>query len=113
MDRLSRVQIDLQTGAKVKVEGFGMPFANRSHASEAWINEQTPIVGGVTLIGLLQQRNFVLLVNGYENILTPRLDDSFLPSPFSYPYGSDHTWSMERYKEMIPANKVCDLLTNS
>jgi hypothetical protein len=42
--KLSRVQFDLHPGAEVKVEGYGIPFANPEHPSHAWINDDAPII---------------------------------------------------------------------
>ncbi|KAK4184075.1 hypothetical protein QBC35DRAFT_535238 [Podospora australis] len=40
----------------IRVERFGFPFSNPGHDSHGWINENTPIAGGVSLQDFLAQR---------------------------------------------------------
>ena len=61
--RLSRLQLELHPGAEFKIEGYGMPFANPGLPSHAWVNDEAPIVGNLTLLDLLQQRRLVLFVD--------------------------------------------------
>jgi hypothetical protein len=104
-EQLSRVQIDLHTGAEPKVEGYGKPFANPGHPSHAWINGGAPIIGDLSLLDMLQQRSFVFFVNDVGKYMTPKF--ATMPPPFSYPYSTEgYGWDMARYQEDIPKNKV-------
>ncbi len=100
--KLARLQIDLQPGADVTIEGFGMPFSNRGHPSDDWINKGTPIVADLTVLELLRRRTFVFLVNQHPEPLESDLDEKFLPPAFAYPYGTEHEFNLERYRAMIP-----------
>ena len=104
----SVVQIDvtLQDDAKVTVRGFGIPFANKGHVSESWVNSSVPLAGSMTLLNLLEQRTFSFLVDWHEKEAIKSWDESALGPPFSYPYGDDHEWNFERYETLLPANKV-------
>ncbi|KAH8894849.1 hypothetical protein GQ53DRAFT_820525 [Thozetella sp. PMI_491] len=103
VDKLSRLQVDLQSGADVSVEGFGLPFANTSHPSNGWINEAVPIIADVTLVGLLRQRSFVFVIRYHANLLESQMNEKDLAKPFSYGYGFLHAWDYRRYQEQIPA----------
>ncbi len=64
------------------------------------------MVGDLTLLELLQQRRLVFFVNEAAWYLR-ELESSYrLPPPFSYPYGTNHFWDLDRYLKDIPANAV-------
>ena len=102
MAKLARLQVDLKPGVDVTVEGFGMPFSNRGHPSDDWINKGMPILADLTLLELLRRRTFVFLVNHHPDLLKSDLDEKFLPPVFAYPYGTEHGFDLERYRAMIP-----------
>jgi len=104
--KMSRVQVDLQPDAEITVCGFGIPFANPGHPVDAWINDNAPIVGDLSLASFLVQRTFDLLCQEYASVMVKMLEGSTLPPPFSYPYGSDHTWNLEKYGNLIRDNMV-------
>ncbi|KAL6699417.1 P-loop containing nucleoside triphosphate hydrolase protein [Trichoderma pleuroticola] len=87
--RMSRLDVYLKEGTRVVVKGYGKPFANYGHPSHGWMNHNEPIVGNSTLIDIIEQRNFSFV----------------LPGPFRYPYGEEHSWSLERYDEQLPRNR--------
>lgn len=91
---------------QVEVRGFGMPFANPGHPSEGWINRNEPIVGGpndpsFTLLGILQLRSFIFVVQVPSAIVDRLFNKDVLPPPFGYPYGTQHFWNKERYDEQL------------
>ncbi|KAF4979663.1 hypothetical protein FZEAL_4154 [Fusarium zealandicum] len=96
--------ISLSRAGSVKVEGYGKPFANPGHFTDAWINKSKPIDGSNTLVDLLEQRKFVFLVPSHHSVLLCewRWNTATLSTPFSYPYGDQHSWDMERYRKMLP-----------
>ena len=102
---LSLVQVFLRDDAQVTVEGFGIPFANPSHTAEGWINKNEPL-GNVadrpfTLLDVLKQRSFFFVVSSPSAIIEKFWAHAELPSPFSYPYGTDHTWDVDRYQAQL------------
>ncbi|KAM7187111.1 hypothetical protein V8F33_011445 [Rhypophila sp. PSN 637] len=103
--KLCRATITLDPQARVQVEGFGLPFANPSHPSHGWVNDDAPIVGDVALSNILQQREFVLLVNLWLGVLIQRFNQTLMPPPFSYPYGKlyQHGWDPQAYRKCIEA----------
>lgn len=82
------LKVVLHGDAKVAVEGFGMPFANASDTRyEEWINEGKPIVDDWTLLKLLQQREFHLVVSKDPSSAINSLSEKALGAPFQFPYG--------------------------
>jgi len=105
----TRLEINIEADAEVKVEGYGMPFRNPLHPADSWINDDAPIVDELTLLALLQQRKFVLLVKQQPLELKKRLDIPMSHSPpLEYPYDPCLEWSWEKAKQTIPPNEVCN-----
>lgn len=96
-----------------EVRGFGIPFANDGHPSDGWVNQDAPILSDMpdtTIKKILSSRQFTFLITGRfqgRRDVEERLSHDFLPPPFSYPYGEDHSWDMARYDKIIPENEVC------
>ncbi|KAF4469844.1 DNA helicase [Fusarium albosuccineum] len=86
---MSQVQIRLQPGSRVDVEGFGIPFENPGHAAEEWLKHPAfaPVVGGKTLLDLIQQDSFTFIAK--------------LHAEFIYPYGNEHHWDINRYLDQL------------
>ena len=101
-----RLDVHLKDAAQSTIVGFGMPFANHGHISEAWLASSAPLAGGLTLLDLLRQRSFSFVVDWWDKELAKVWDESTLAPPFCYPYGKDHAWDFPRYEKLIPANKV-------
>ncbi|KAL6407075.1 hypothetical protein AUP68_09901 [Ilyonectria robusta] len=104
---MSVVKVYLKEGAEVDVEGFGLPFANPGHPAEAWLEypDIAPVVGTKTLLSILLQRQFTFIVSlSVGDTKAQLLVD--LPEPFSYPFGTEHSWDIERYPKQVHGNKV-------
>ncbi|EQK97984.1 hypothetical protein OCS_06302 [Ophiocordyceps sinensis CO18] len=67
-----------------------MPFRNPGHPAHGILIEGAPIVPGVTLRDVLEQRRFVLFVPSAAKSIMPLMDEKLLAPTFSYPYGKDH-----------------------
>ncbi|KAK1835642.1 P-loop containing nucleoside triphosphate hydrolase protein [Podospora conica] len=110
LEPLLRVEVNLDRDAEVR--GLGMPFANDGHPSHGWVNEDAPLVSGhpnSTLRRVLSSRKVTFLITGkFKGCggVQKRLSHDYLPPPFSYPYGEDHSWNMARYDEIIPQNET-------
>lgn len=95
----SLLTVRLNSDAHVEVDGFGMPFANIQDAEiDQYVNKYKPIVGNITLPSILRQREFVLAVRHPRTRLESLLNECWMPPPFSYPYGKDHTWDVDRFR---------------
>ncbi|KAG7135392.1 putative ATP-dependent helicase like protein [Verticillium longisporum] len=79
------------------VVGFGMPYANVCDPElESWVNHDHPIVGGISLLDLVQARKFTLLVDKTPVHVTECVKENNLPPPFALPYGEDHSYNPDR-----------------
>ncbi|KAI8713767.1 hypothetical protein NCS52_01222200 [Fusarium sp. LHS14.1] len=103
--RLSFVQVWLQDGSEVGVEGYGLPFSNPGHPSEGWLNRLEPIVEGKTLVDIIDQRHFTFVVHKPCDVLRRDWHENEMPPPFCYPYGTVHGWDLERFDNLICATK--------
>lgn len=99
--RMSSLEVHLKERPAVK--GFGMPFANRGHPSEGFINGDDQI-HGKTLVDILQQDIFRFVVAAPDQILEMHCAQE-MPAPFRYPYGQEHFWDEGRYDEILPETK--------
>lgn len=102
---LSIVRVSLHPGSEVAVEGYGLPFANPDHPREGWLNRLEPIVGDKTLVDILNQRDFTFIVHKPSDVLRRDWNEDQLPPPFSYPYGTQHDWDIDRFDDLIENNK--------
>jgi hypothetical protein len=104
---LSLATVRLRDGARVSVDGFGMPFKNTERPDvEGWINRNEPIVNGTTLLDLLAQREFNVVIPLKPSAIEFEWNDAHLPPPFSYPYGTRHQWATkEAYTKLFEAAK--------
>ncbi|KAK0756460.1 hypothetical protein N5P37_010932 [Trichoderma harzianum] len=97
---MCRLDVYLKEGTYVTVKGFGIPFYHLDHPSDGWINHNEPIVGDMTLVDIIEQRKFSFVVASGDRVLEKYWSQE-LPGPFRYPYGEDHSWSLERYNEQL------------
>ncbi|KAH7146268.1 hypothetical protein EDB81DRAFT_934174 [Dactylonectria macrodidyma] len=106
-DKMSLVEVSLLMDATVTVDGYGMTFASPGHPSHEWIrNPRAPIPDiGMSLFGLLDQAKFTLIVDYAPERLMKKWVPESLPPPFSYPYGFQHDWNVERYPALLNQNK--------
>lgn len=101
---MCRLDIRLAPGDRSVVLGYGMPFSHPGEQFEAFINNNAPDSVGVTLIEVLQRREFSFIVASPSNALRSWWTQP-LPPPLRYPYGQEHSWSYERYCDLISENK--------
>lgn len=100
------VSVHLPDDTAVVVEGHGIPFANpKDPEVEGWVNHNKPICGNYSLLDLFQQRDFYFATAQRPQEVLKALSDDQLGEPFSYPYGTDHSWNADRYKALIKANQ--------
>ena len=91
----------------VTVDGFGVPFANRNDPElEGWVNENKPMVDGITLLDVLRQESFYFVIAQPLAEAQKDWDHATLPPPFSYPYGTRHEWDMPRYERLLAETKA-------
>lgn len=103
---LTIMRVRLRDGAQVTIVGFGMPFANADDTEvEGWVNESRPIVENYTLMDILSQRNFTIILTGRPEEATRDFAEESLPPPFVFPYGSEQGWNEDLFKELIRNNK--------
>ncbi|KIL93205.1 hypothetical protein FAVG1_03182 [Fusarium avenaceum] len=101
--KMSWVEVALKNDAKVTVEGFGLPYANASHPAHEWLRHpaSADIVGGKTLLDILQQEQFTFIVSEPHPLLQNKMDVTSLPASFDFGYGKIHSWDMERYMQQL------------
>ncbi|KAK3487623.1 uncharacterized protein B0T23DRAFT_363679 [Neurospora hispaniola] len=105
LSAVTQIDIQLHEGSKFLVEGFGLPFANPGHASDGWINENTPIVGKTDLLGLLSGSRLTLLVAKLElRIEFGRHQPELFRYPFDYPFPKAQKFDIDLFEKMIKEN---------
>ncbi|KAK4149095.1 P-loop containing nucleoside triphosphate hydrolase protein [Chaetomidium leptoderma] len=110
----SLVTVRFNDGAQVKVDGFGMPFKNQEDPDvEGWINRNEPIVEGITLLDFLAQRTFCFVFVASPSTMAKEWDDTRLPPPFSYPYGSEHDWPSDAESRNPDLSRYANLLADT
>ncbi|KAK5991591.1 hypothetical protein PT974_09876 [Cladobotryum mycophilum] len=99
-------RVCLKDDAAFTIDGFGVPFANSDDAEvDGWVNDNKPIINGLTLLDILGQREFHIVVAvPIENAKDNLIESQLLP-PFQYPYGTDQKWDVGKFKKLIAANK--------
>ncbi|KAH6850200.1 hypothetical protein B0I37DRAFT_428198 [Chaetomium sp. MPI-CAGE-AT-0009] len=116
--KLSFVSVRLHEDARVRVDGFGMPYKNPEHPeAEGWINSNTPIVENITLLDFLARRSFFFAMAATPASIDKEWNDTRLPPPFSYPYGTEHDWpsahngvtDMTRYIGLLERTKSAEM----
>ncbi|KAM5344517.1 hypothetical protein ACJ41O_013053 [Fusarium nematophilum] len=98
--------VTIRLAELVIISRFGVPIANSEDPEvEGWIRDNRPIVQGYTLQDFLRQEQlqFVSLWCVYD--ARKHFSESRLPPPFEYPYGSDQSWDLVRFKDLIAKNK--------
>ncbi|KKP02303.1 hypothetical protein THAR02_05596 [Trichoderma harzianum] len=101
---MCRINVYPKDISEVVVKGYGMPFANKGHECDAFINDNGTIENRFTLLNILQQQSFSFIVAAPTNAAMKNLFQP-LPPPFRYPYGDVHSWDEARYQEMLPKTK--------
>lgn len=94
--QLTLVTANLAPEAHVKVDGFGMPFANPEDPEvDGWVNNSVPMVSGITLLDFLRWRTFRFVVTVPVLAVYKEWSEKSLPPPFRYPYGAEHHWPVD------------------
>lgn len=106
---MSVVEVCLKENTKVMVEGFGIPFSNPGQPVHEWLRSPatSPVIGNMTFLDILKQDRFTFLVQHRHDVLSDRWNPQRLSRPFSYPYGTEHSWDLGRYAKQIYQNRVC------
>ncbi|KAI8157314.1 hypothetical protein K4K49_004629 [Colletotrichum sp. SAR 10_70] len=90
---------------KVCVEGMGMPYINKSEPElEQFVNENGPLIGGVTFIDFVRSNTFHVLVEPQPHSAKFYFSLEQLPPPFDHPYGTLHTFDPERSSLSMASN---------
>ncbi|UKZ77015.1 hypothetical protein TrVFT333_004731 [Trichoderma virens FT-333] len=97
-NQFSVLEVHLGDNSDPRVSGFGMPFANSGHPSDAWINSGQPIIGKRTLLNILSQRTFRFVVESPADKVQASFVTERMHPPFSYPYDTQHHWDLRNYK---------------
>ncbi|KAF5539312.1 DNA helicase [Fusarium napiforme] len=97
------VDVVLGKDAQVSVQGFGMPYSNPGHPAEDWLRypASTTVMGGLTLLDIIQQRHFSFLAARIESAMATRWSVASLAPKFDYGYGADQSWDMDRYMKQL------------
>jgi hypothetical protein len=97
------VDVTLEKYAPVSVQGFGMPYSNPGHPAEDWLRypASTTVMGGLTLLDIIQQRHFSFLAARIESNMATRWSVASLAPNFDYGYGADQSWDMDRYMKQL------------
>ncbi|KAF4418336.1 putative helicase MAGATAMA 3 [Colletotrichum fructicola] len=90
---------------KVCVEGMGMPYINKSEPElEQFVNENGPLIGGVTFIDFVRSNTFHVLVELQPHSAKFYFSLEQLPPPFDHPYGTLHNFDPERSALSMASN---------
>ena len=93
---LAMVSVHLKSPGMVT--GYGWQFDNPADTEmAAWLNDDAPIVGGITLLDILKQENFYIVVPCPVAEAEREWSLSRLPPAFSYGYGDLHAWNYDRF----------------
>lgn len=72
----------------------------QGHGRRVW-HASDDIVGGKTLLDILQQEQFTFIVSEPHPLLQNKVDVTSLPASFDFGYGDIHSWDMERYMQQL------------
>jgi hypothetical protein len=99
------VTIVLHDGAASFVTGYGIPYANgKDYDLEGIVNQDEPIIDGITLKDLLAMNKFSLVVAANTSAIN-KLNEQHLPAHFTYPYGDDHAYDLNNYRMIFSRTK--------
>lgn len=86
-DSFTYLTVRLNRGARPTIEGYGKHFSNPLDTElEGWVNDHKPIVQDVTLLDILRQREFFLVVSWAPGPASKGFGDVHLPRAFTYGY---------------------------
>jgi hypothetical protein len=109
-EKLCTVTIRLHEDAVCDIRGYGIPYR---HAGDPILNDiinaDEPFHRGQSLMDIfLRATKFRCAVMTYDNSLK-RVHR--IPPPFSYPYGDDHSWDVEKYRNLLIATRSTSQFT--
>jgi hypothetical protein len=95
----SAIHITFEAGHNVIVEGFGKEFSHPGHPCDGWLNHGQPMIDGKTLLQVLDEREFFIVVSFPDKEVIKYWGDGPLPPSFRYEevYGSgkEHEWDID------------------
>ncbi|KLO84716.1 Uncharacterized protein LW93_4996 [Fusarium fujikuroi] len=65
------------------------------------IGASTTVIGGLSFLGIIQQRHFSFLATQPEKTMMARWSVASLAPKFDYGYGIDQSWNMDRYMKQL------------
>lgn len=92
------LEISLQDGVFVEVDGFGLPFHNPGHVTDDWINKGSVVADSMTFIDILRQRKWHIIVKHPYKYFGRLWEQTMVPAPFTFPYGNEHWFDLTRYE---------------
>ncbi|KAG9504905.1 hypothetical protein J7337_004885 [Fusarium musae] len=97
------VSVILGKGASVSVQGFGMPYSNPCYFTESSVQPpaSTTVMDGLSLLDIIQQRQFLFLAAHHDDIIKAKWSVASLAPNFDYGYGEDQSWDMEKYMKQL------------
>jgi hypothetical protein len=103
--RITYLSVMLDSGAHPTICGFGKPFINPVDPEvEGWINANKPIIEGVTMMDVLQQRVFRFVVNVPCEKAARTFSDQLLPPVFEYGYPAEQPVEKEAMISLADGN---------
>jgi hypothetical protein len=104
-DSFTYLTVRLNGGARSTINGYGKHFSNPLDTElEGWVNDHKPIVQGVTLIDVLRQREFFLVVSWAPGPASKSLGDQYLPPAFTYGYLEHQPYTKDEMIAFVDSN---------
>lgn len=103
--KFSALEISLEDGAFVEVDGFGLPFRNPGHEVDDRINKGSIVATSMTFIDILRQRKWHIIVEDRLARFKQLWKKNLVTVPFTLPYGDKHWFDLARYESQF-ANGV-------
>ncbi|KAH6681022.1 P-loop containing nucleoside triphosphate hydrolase protein [Plectosphaerella plurivora] len=99
---MSFVTVTLAPGVTTTIKGLGMPYVNINKALDSFVNRNALLGRShLTLEQLVSQKVIKLVVKGTPDSIASEFSEDTLPEPFNYPYGDDHSFSVDRFSKIL------------
>ncbi|KAK3187475.1 hypothetical protein K4F52_003823 [Lecanicillium sp. MT-2017a] len=99
---LTLMRVALPDDSNITVTGYGMEFANSDDPQmDGWVNENKPVVDRHTLLDLLAQRSFTVVIDSALAGSINRYDQKLLKTTFKYPYGDLLTRTRAEFRTLL------------
>lgn len=97
------VHLKLHDGHFVDVDGFGKEFSNPGHPCEEYLIHRKPMVNNKTILDVLNEREFFLVVACPLNQVLMNWQEKGMPPPFdfAFAYGKSHDFNLYRTKKQL------------